>query len=88
MAPVAPQSAVAVQLLGRRPLSSCDACMDDAQDFGHFYGSSYVAAPDGSRTLGLDRHRDGLMIAEVDLNLCQQVRRAAMTVMTKTWLSC
>jgi predicted amidohydrolase len=45
-----------------------------AQDFGHFYGSSYVAAPDGSRTPGLARHKDGLMIAEVDLNLCRQVR--------------
>jgi len=42
--------------------------------FGHFYGSSYVAAPDGSRTPGLSRVQDGLLVAEVDLNLCQQVR--------------
>ncbi|KAL0031807.1 hypothetical protein WJX79_008459 [Trebouxia sp. C0005] len=42
--------------------------------FGHFYGSSYVAAPDGSRTPGLSRYRDGLMVAELDLNLCRQVR--------------
>ena len=27
------------------------------KDFGHFYGSSYVAAPDGSRTPGLSRTR-------------------------------
>jgi beta-ureidopropionase len=43
------------------------------QDFGHFYGSSYVAAPDASRTPGLARHRDGLLVAELDLNLCRQV---------------
>ncbi|DBB06655.1 hypothetical protein WJX77_003362 [Trebouxia sp. C0004] len=42
--------------------------------FGHFYGSSYVAAPDGSRTPGLSRYKDGLMVAELDLNLCRQVR--------------
>ncbi|XP_072911682.1 beta-ureidopropionase isoform X2 [Hemitrygon akajei] len=42
-------------------------------DFGHFYGSSYVAAPDGSRTPGLSRTRDGLLIAEMDLNLCRQM---------------
>ena len=43
------------------------------QAFGHFYGSSYVAAPDGSRTPGLSRYKDGLMVAELDLNLCRQV---------------
>ncbi|XP_040272350.1 beta-ureidopropionase [Bufo bufo] len=41
-------------------------------DFGYFYGSSYVAAPDGSRTPGLSRICDGLLIAEMDLNLCRQ----------------
>ena len=41
------------------------------KDFGHFYGSSYVAGPDGSRTPGLSRVRDGLMVAQVDLNLNQ-----------------
>lgn len=40
-------------------------------DFGLFYGSSYVAAPDGSRTPGLSRTRDGLLISEVDLNMCR-----------------
>jgi hypothetical protein len=43
------------------------------QDFGPFYGSSYLAAPDGSRTPSLARHMDGLLVAEVDLNLCRQV---------------
>ncbi len=43
------------------------------KDFGHFYGSSYVAAPDGSRTPSLARHRDGLMLVDLDLNLCRQV---------------
>lgn len=44
------------------------------RDFGHFYGSSYVAAPDGSRTPGLSRVRDGLLLAQVDLNLCRQIK--------------
>jgi len=43
------------------------------RDFGHFYGSSYVAAPDGSRTPSLSRIEDGVLIAELDLNLCRQV---------------
>ncbi|XP_039628070.1 beta-ureidopropionase [Polypterus senegalus] len=42
-------------------------------EFGHFYGSSYVAAPDGSRTPGLSRTRDGLLVAELDLNLNRQI---------------
>ncbi|XP_009949015.1 PREDICTED: beta-ureidopropionase-like, partial [Leptosomus discolor] len=42
-------------------------------DLGHFYGSSYVAAPDGSRTPGLSRTQDGLLVVEMDLNLCRQV---------------
>ncbi|XP_031552475.1 beta-ureidopropionase-like [Actinia tenebrosa] len=44
------------------------------KDFGEFYGSSYVAAPDGSRTPGLSRTRDGLLVTEVDLNLCRQIK--------------
>eukprot|EP01013_Petalomonas_cantuscygni_P022221 TRINITY_DN4251_c0_g1_i2.p2 TRINITY_DN4251_c0_g1~~TRINITY_DN4251_c0_g1_i2.p2 ORF type:complete len:397 (-),score=92.52 TRINITY_DN4251_c0_g1_i2:247-1437(-) len=47
-------------------------------DFGHFYGSSYVAAPDGTRTPALPRDKDGVKIAEVDLNLIQQVRDSWM----------
>uniref|UniRef100_A0A1I8PPI7 Beta-ureidopropionase n=1 Tax=Stomoxys calcitrans TaxID=35570 RepID=A0A1I8PPI7_STOCA len=42
--------------------------------FGPFYGSSYVAAPDGSRTPGLSRDQDGLLITEIDLNLCRQIK--------------
>ncbi len=44
------------------------------KDFGHFYGSSYVACPDASRTPGLSRVRDGLLVTEVDLNLIRQVK--------------
>ncbi|KAG5885323.1 hypothetical protein JTB14_020695 [Gonioctena quinquepunctata] len=43
------------------------------KEFGHFYGSSYVASPDGSRSSGLSRTKTGLLIAELDLNLCRQV---------------
>ena len=43
-------------------------------DFGHFYGSSYIGAPNGARTPGLSRVRDGLLISEVDLNHCRQVK--------------
>jgi beta-ureidopropionase len=54
------------------------SCSGDGQpahtDFGPFYGSSYVAAPDASRTPSLARHRDGLLLAELDLNLCRQVK--------------
>eukprot|EP00243_Klebsormidium_subtile_P003138 TRINITY_DN16303_c0_g1_i1.p1 TRINITY_DN16303_c0_g1~~TRINITY_DN16303_c0_g1_i1.p1 ORF type:complete len:429 (+),score=69.02 TRINITY_DN16303_c0_g1_i1:49-1287(+) len=44
------------------------------KEFGHFYGSSYFAGPDASRTPSLSRCRDGLMIADMDLNLGQQVK--------------
>lgn len=50
-------------------LCSCQA----HRDFGYFYGSSYVAAPDSSRTPGLSRNRDGLLVAELNLNLCRQM---------------
>nr|ACO14997.1 Beta-ureidopropionase [Caligus clemensi] len=43
-------------------------------DMGHFYGSSYVAGPDGSRTPGLSRLRDGILLSDLDLNLCRQVK--------------
>nr|XP_020833293.1 beta-ureidopropionase isoform X1 [Phascolarctos cinereus] len=43
------------------------------RDFGYFYGSSYVSAPDGRRTPGLSRTRDGLLVAQLDLNLCRQM---------------
>ncbi|XP_075979573.1 beta-ureidopropionase-like [Anticarsia gemmatalis] len=44
------------------------------KDFGHFYGSSYITAPDGARSPGLSRVKDGLLIAQVDLNLCRQIK--------------
>ena len=44
------------------------------KDFGHFYGSSYVAAPDASRSPGLSRFRDGVLVTKVDLNLVRQVK--------------
>uniref|UniRef100_A0A1I8I4M6 Beta-ureidopropionase n=1 Tax=Macrostomum lignano TaxID=282301 RepID=A0A1I8I4M6_9PLAT len=43
-------------------------------DFGHFYGSSYVTAPNGARSPGLSRVSDGLLVVEADLNLCRQVK--------------
>lgn len=43
-------------------------------DFGHFYGSSYIAAPDGSRTPCLSRDKDGLLICDLDLNMNRQVK--------------
>ena len=33
-----------------------------------------MAAPDGSRTPGLSRTRDGLLVTRVDLNLCRQIK--------------
>jgi len=39
--------------------------------FGMFYGSSHVCAPDASRTPGLPRTKDGLLITEIDLNQCR-----------------
>lgn len=44
------------------------------KDFGPFYGSTYLAAPDGSRTPGLSRDSDGLLVVEVDLNMCRQIK--------------
>ncbi|XP_055861631.1 beta-ureidopropionase-like [Biomphalaria glabrata] len=44
------------------------------KDFGHFYGSSYITGPDGARTPSLSRTKDGLIIAEIDLNQCRQVK--------------
>jgi beta-ureidopropionase len=52
------------------------------KDFGHFYGSSYVAAPDASRSPGLSRTRDGVLVCEVDLNLCQQIKDTWVLQMT------
>eukprot|EP00250_Pteridium_aquilinum_P003733 c14032_g1_i1 orf=672-1889(-) len=56
-----------------RPFTSGDG-KGEHKDFGHFYGSSYFASPDASCTPCLSRCQDGLMIADMDLNLCQQVK--------------
>lgn len=39
-----------------------------------YYGSSYITAPNGCRTPGLSRVKDGLLVGELDLNLCRQVK--------------
>ena len=52
------------------------------KDFGHFYGSSYIAGPDSSRAKGLSRVRDGIVMAEVDLNLCRQIKDTWVFQMT------
>lgn len=44
------------------------------KEIGMFYGSAYVAAPDGSRTPGLSRVKDGVLLVEIDLNLCRQTK--------------
>ncbi|KHJ99644.1 hypothetical protein OESDEN_00361 [Oesophagostomum dentatum] len=44
------------------------------KEIGQFYGSAYVAAPDGSRTPGLSRTKDGVLVTEIDLNLCRQTK--------------
>lgn len=44
------------------------------KDFGHFYGSSYVAGPDGARCPELSRIADGVLCCDVDLNQVRQVR--------------
>ncbi|CAH9081932.1 unnamed protein product [Cuscuta europaea] len=43
-------------------------------DFGHFYGSSHFSSPDASCTPSLSRYRDGLIISDLDLNLCRQLK--------------
>lgn len=43
-------------------------------DLGYFYGSSYVSAPDASCTPSLSRNSDGLLITDMDLNLCRQFK--------------
>lgn len=54
----------------KNPFTSGDG-KPQRNDFGMFYGSSYVTAPDGTRTPELSRTKDGLLVTEVDLNLCR-----------------
>lgn len=39
-----------------------------------YFGSNYVASPDGFMTECLPRNCDGLLVAEIDLNTCKRVR--------------
>ncbi|KAK4724229.1 hypothetical protein R3W88_027008 [Solanum pinnatisectum] len=55
------------------PFTSGDGKPQHA-DFGHFYGSSHFSAPDASCTPSLARHKDGLLISDMDLNLCRQLK--------------
>ncbi|GMN58379.1 hypothetical protein TIFTF001_027483 [Ficus carica] len=55
------------------PFTSGDGKPQHA-DFGHFYGSSHFSAPDASCTPSLSRHQDGLLISDMDLNLCRQLK--------------
>lgn len=41
---------------------------------GPHFGSSYLATPEGERCPGLPRETDGLLICEVDLNMCRQAK--------------
>lgn len=53
--------------------------------FGQFYGSSHINGPTGQRTPPLSRTRPGLIISEVDLNLCRQVRNTWNFQMCARW---
>ncbi|XP_030473768.1 beta-ureidopropionase-like [Syzygium oleosum] len=55
------------------PFTSSDG-KPQRKDFGHFYGSSHISAPDASCTPSLSRQRDGSLVANMDLNLCRQLR--------------
>lgn len=55
------------------PFTSGDGKPQHA-DFGHFYGSSHFSAPDASCTPSLSRYKDGLIISDMDLNLCRQLK--------------
>ncbi|KAG9440699.1 hypothetical protein H6P81_020864 [Aristolochia fimbriata] len=55
------------------PFTSGDGKPQHA-DFGLFYGSSYFSAPDASCSPSLSRYRDGLIISDMDLNLCRQLK--------------
>ncbi|KAF5810821.1 putative beta-ureidopropionase [Helianthus annuus] len=55
------------------PFTSGDGKPQHA-DFGHFYGSSHVSAPDASCTPSLSRNKHGLLISNMDLNLCRQLK--------------
>ena len=55
-----------------RPFTSSDG-KPTHTNFGHFYRVSYFTALDASCTPCLSRYQNGLMIAYMNLNLCQQL---------------
>ncbi|XP_078429961.1 beta-ureidopropionase isoform X2 [Wolffia australiana] len=55
------------------PFTSGDG-KPEHRDFGHFYGSSHFSAPDASCSPSLSRCKDGLLVADMDLNLCRQLK--------------
>ena len=57
----------------KNPFTSADG-RKAHNDMGPFYGSAYLATPEGHRSPGLPRERDGLLVCEVDLNECRQSR--------------
>ncbi|KAJ0175252.1 hypothetical protein K1T71_009393 [Dendrolimus kikuchii] len=48
--------------------------IDNSKVKRSYYGSTYATAPNGHRTPGLSKVNDGLLIVEMDLNLCRQVK--------------
>lgn len=46
----------------------------NSKSYGPYLGCNYATAPDGQRTPGLSPTRDGMLIVEMDLNLCRQVK--------------
>eukprot|EP01084_Bolivina_argentea_P088190 159241_1 len=68
---------VAINRIGTEYFSSSFTSGDGKpshNDFGYFYGSTYISAPDGSRTFGADRINDTLLVSNIDLNLCRQIK--------------
>lgn len=71
--------AVAINRVGTEVFSSEFTSGDGEKahkEMGPFFGSTFVAGPNGERTPALSRSRDGLLVVEMDLNLCRQVRDA------------
>ncbi|KAK6916184.1 Carbon-nitrogen hydrolase, partial [Dillenia turbinata] len=74
MWPIEAQNVATVKLkFSPNPFTSDDGKPQHA-DFGHFYGSSHISAPDASCMPSLFRYRDGLLISDIDLNLWRQLK--------------
>ena len=55
------------------PLTSDNAVAPNKKS-SKFFGTTFITAPDGTRTPGLSRTGDGILIGELDLNVCRQTR--------------